>query len=106
MAVSSRELKEAAIIGLRYRRDEISEQIRELERELGGRDGEGRDTTASTPARKKRVMSAAARKRIAEAQRKRWAAARAENKPPARKKTGAAKRRPRARAKREAEGAV
>ena len=93
----SREIKEAALMGMRYRRDEISEQIRELERELGGRGG---DTSTSTPARKKRVLSAAARRRIAAAQRKRWAAARAENKPPARKKTGAAKRRPRAGAKR------
>jgi hypothetical protein len=35
MAIS-REIKETALIGMRYRRDEISAQIRELEQELGG----------------------------------------------------------------------
>ena len=90
----------------RHRRDEIGEQTRQLERELGGRDGKGRDATTSAPVRKKRVLSAAARQRIAEAQRKRWAAARAENKPAARKKARAAKRRPRAGAKTKAADAA
>ena len=96
MALTGREIKEAALIGFRHRRDEIGEQIRQLERELGGRDGQGRDGTGSAPGRKKRVPSAASRKRMAEAQRKRWAAARAEKNLPVGKKTGAAKRRSRA----------
>jgi hypothetical protein len=95
MALTGREIKEAALIGFRHRRDEIREQIRQLERELGGRDGQGRDGTGSAPGRKKRVLSAAARQRIAAAQRKRWAAARAQKNPPARTKISAAKRRPR-----------
>jgi hypothetical protein len=60
-------VKEAALLGLRHRRDQISSQIRELEAELSGsRDGQ--------PApRKKRRISAAGRRRIAEASRRRWA---------------------------------
>jgi hypothetical protein len=76
----SREIKEAALIGMRYRRDEISDQIRELEQELGGRDGQGADAILG---RKKRVFSAASRKRMAEAQRKRWAAVKAAQETPA-----------------------
>jgi hypothetical protein len=79
----SREIKKAALIGMRYRRDEISDQIRELEQELGGRDGQGRDTNTGAPARKKRVLSAAARRRMAEAQRKRWAAVKTAQQTPA-----------------------
>ena len=83
MALSGRELKEAALIGFRHRREQIAEQILQLEHELGGRDAKGRDTTTSTPVRKKRVLSAAARKRIAAAQRKRWAAVKAAKETPA-----------------------
>jgi hypothetical protein len=62
------ELREAALIGLRHRRDQISSQIRDLERELS----ESRD--AQPAPRKKRRISAAGRRRIAAASRRRWAA--------------------------------
>jgi hypothetical protein len=65
MPLNDREIKEAALVGLRYKRTEIEEQISRLERELQG--------ATSAPARKKRKMSAAGRKRIADAARKRWA---------------------------------
>jgi hypothetical protein len=63
----SNEIKQAALVGLRHRRDELKTQIAELERELlGSQDGQ--------PApRKKRRISAAGRRRIAEASRRRWA---------------------------------
>jgi hypothetical protein len=83
MALSNQELKGAALIGLRYQRDQIGEQIQQLERELHGAD-ESRSTTAAPP-RRKRVLSAAARKRSADAQRKRWAAARAKKAPAAKR---------------------
>jgi hypothetical protein len=78
----SNEIKQAALVGLRYRRDELGAQIAGLERELGGSlDGQ------PAPRKKRRRMSAAGRKRIAEAQRKRWAAVRAQQEVAAAKKT-------------------
>ena len=64
----------AALIGYQQQRAEIDGKIAELRQQLGGR-------RASVPAGssdgmrplRKRTMSAAARKRIADAQRKRWA---------------------------------
>jgi hypothetical protein len=63
----SNDIKQAALVGLRHRRDELGAQIAELERELhGNQDGQ--------PApRKKRRISAAGRRSIAEASRRRWA---------------------------------
>ena len=81
----SKELKEAALIGLRYRRHQIAEQILELERELrgAGRDG----GSSATPARRRnRVLSAVTRQRIADAQRQRWAAVRARQQAPGAKR--------------------
>jgi hypothetical protein len=85
----SNEIKEAALVGLRHRRDELGAQIAELERELRG------DQESEPAPRKRRRMSAAGRKRIAEAQRKRWAALHAEQRAAAAK--GTAKKRPRSR---------
>jgi hypothetical protein len=81
LSMSSRELLEAALIGLERQRESITEKMRVLRARLGIRD---RGQVASVadmvspdgavPPRKRRRMSAAARGRIAAAQRKRWAA--------------------------------
>ena len=92
----NRTLIEAAILGFETRKSQIDTQIGELRSMLNG---SGPTVTAASevPARKRRRMSAAARKRIAEATRARWARFRAEaNKPapapkPKRKLTRAAK---------------
>ena len=61
-------LLEAALIGYQHQRELLAVKIAEIQHQLG-------DTpaTASVETPKKRVMNAAARKRIALAQRKRWA---------------------------------
>jgi hypothetical protein len=59
--------KEAALLGLRHRRDQIASQIRDLEAELHG------NSDGQPAPRKKRRISAAGRRRIAEASRRRWA---------------------------------
>jgi hypothetical protein len=79
LSMTAGELLEAALIGLERQRDSISEKMAVLRERLsigvagrvisvahGAADG-------SAPVRKRRRMSAAARRRIAEAQRKRWA---------------------------------
>ena len=90
MALSNQELKKAALIGLHHRRDQVDEQIQQLERELRGA-GESRRAAAAPARRKKRVLSAAGRKRIADAQRKRWAATRAQKERPATKRAASKK---------------
>ena len=63
----------AALVGLEQKRAAIEQQIATVRKDLGS--GGPRETAASgTRARKKRVLSLAARKRIAEATRRRWAA--------------------------------
>jgi hypothetical protein len=70
---------EYALHHLERERDEIQAKIDHIRRQLGGR--VSHSSAASTPAtpapsepRKKRVLSEAARKRIAAAQKRRWAA--------------------------------
>lgn len=68
----------AALEGLELQRQRIEEQIREVRSMLGhgraGRKGKRAEPDGGEkPARKKRVLSAAARKRIAAAQKARWA---------------------------------
>ncbi|MCU1260648.1 MAG: hypothetical protein JWO80_3533 [Bryobacterales bacterium] len=68
-----------ALVGYEQQKAKIDEKIREIKGLLGG----GKKTAASqsgeatsapaAPARKKRVLSAEARKRIASAQKRRWA---------------------------------
>ena len=69
---------EAALVGLEYQRQQITEKMNAIRGELGGRPGakasSGAVPSATAIAPKKRHMSAAARKRIAEAQKARWAA--------------------------------
>jgi len=77
MAHTDRSLLEAAIIGYRAKLDQIDAAIAEIRATLKGSapvaalDGGGGGIP--TPFRRKRKMSAAGRKRIAEATRKRWA---------------------------------
>jgi hypothetical protein len=71
---------EAALVGLELKKTEIDGLISKIKKQLGGR-STTTSAAASTPAvakspagaRKKRVLSAEARKRIAAAQRRRWA---------------------------------
>jgi len=65
---------EMALVGYQLEKQKIDEKIREIERQLKGRrssPGVGEDTRKAS--RPKRVLSAAARRRIAAAQKKRWA---------------------------------
>lgn len=63
-----------ALIGYKAEREKIEQKIAELEQQLGGRTARTvNPVAATTKKRRPRHMSAAARKRIADAQRKRWA---------------------------------
>src|SRR5262249_55232846 len=71
-----RDLLEAALVGFEQKQAEIDRRIVELRTML---DGRGPQPAAATPKirRKRRKMSAAARKRIGDAARARWAEFRA-----------------------------
>lgn len=76
------EIIAAAILGFEGQKQHIDTQIAELRALLSG----GPAETAATPEApkgKRRKMSAAARKRIGDAQRKRWAASKKAAEPPA-----------------------
>ena len=80
-AAPSREILDAALQGLEGQRRKLDEQIAEVRSLMGGRGGRSTQHTGQAAAasrsgksRKKRVLSAEARKRIAAAQKKRWAA--------------------------------
>jgi cell division septum initiation protein DivIVA len=78
---------QAAIEGFEAQKRRIDAQISELRQTLDG--GRPEVAAPSTPPKRKRRMSAAGRKAIAEAARKRWAAIRAnsaESQPPSSKK--------------------
>ncbi len=73
----SPELLGAALEGLTQQLADVKRNIADVSSQLrapGGRPA----PAGQAPKRRKRTMSAAARKRIAEAQRKRWAAVRAQ----------------------------
>jgi hypothetical protein len=78
----TRPIIEAAILGFESQRKRLAEQVAELRAML---DGGSRPITATPEPtkRKRRKMSAAGRKAIAEAQRKRWAESREDAKPSA-----------------------
>lgn len=63
---------QAALIGYQAQREKIISAIAELEKRIGG-SGTAAVPAGVPPVRKKRKMSAAARKRIAAAQKRRWA---------------------------------
>jgi hypothetical protein len=69
------EILHAALVGLQHALGAIEARIADLRSRLGGQPA-SRKSAAPAPAdgRKKRTMSAAARKRIGLAQKKRWAA--------------------------------
>lgn len=66
---------EMALIGYQHERERLDAKIQELQARLKGKPAaSGKAATpAAKPAGGKRVLSAAARKRIADAQKKRWA---------------------------------
>ena len=67
---------EMALIGYQQQKLKIDEKIHEIEARLKGKSpvsAAAPATRAAKPARVKRVLSAAARKRIGAAQKKRWA---------------------------------
>ena len=68
----------AALHGLEAKRATLQTHIEQLQSMLGQRRTAGRpaSSTAPTQVKRKRVLSAEARKRISLAQRRRWAAAR------------------------------
>ena len=70
---------EAALIGLEQQKSEIDAKVAEIRRRLRGAAGAAKAEAAPAAmgGRAKRVLSPAARKRIAAATRKRWAAYRA-----------------------------
>lgn len=70
MTLSSSQLRRAAVL-----QEKIEGLQQELTQLLGGSSKSSSSSlpTGEKPARKKRIMSAAARKKIADAQRKRWA---------------------------------
>lgn len=66
---------EMALLGFEAKKQEIEERINALRAQLGVRRGRppGRPAEDRTAPRKKRTLSAAARKRISAAQKRRWA---------------------------------
>jgi hypothetical protein len=90
---TDRALLEAALFGYQHQREEIEGKMAEIRGLLSGKSASGSTgATASEPPTKKRTMSAAGRRRIAEAQRQRWAAQKSAKEAPAKKRTGAKKR--------------
>jgi hypothetical protein len=64
---------EAALIGYQHQRDEIDVKMAEIRRQIGGQTPQASGSAGTVEAPRKRVLSAAARKRMGAAQRKRWA---------------------------------
>ena len=62
-----------ALVGYQIEQKKIEEKIREIQAQLKGRASSSAPASSEKPARAKRVLSPAARKRIAAAQKKRWA---------------------------------
>ena len=85
------ELLAAALVGYEQRLAEISGKIAEIQRQLGRPaehdEREVLPVAEGAPARRRRNMSPAGRKRIAAAQHKRWAAYRKGQEPASAKKT-------------------
>jgi hypothetical protein len=78
-AAPSREILAAALQGLEAQREKLDEQISQVRSLMGGRRGRPANasadrSTGEQTGRKKRVLSAGARKRIAAAQKRRWTA--------------------------------
>jgi len=69
-----RTILEAALLGLEAQKQQLDQKTAEIRQLLSGDHSGLPQTTAEAAPRKRRKMSAAAKKRIAEAQRKRWEA--------------------------------
>jgi hypothetical protein len=69
---------EAALIGLEQQKSQIDAKMAEIRRRLRTGGAAAKSEAAAPAARAKRVLSPAARKRIAEATKKRWALYRAQ----------------------------
>jgi hypothetical protein len=65
-----RALLDAALVGYQHQFDQLDAKMADIRRELGATP---EHEPVAAPVQKKRVMSAAARRKIAAAQRKRWA---------------------------------
>jgi hypothetical protein len=75
----SDDLISAALEGFEAQKRRLDEQIRELRGMLGSNGAKSAEPATVQRGRKRRRMSADARRRIAEAQRKRWASLRGES---------------------------
>ena len=75
------EIITAAILGFEEQKRQIDTKIAELRAMLPG--GPATPATPEAPTRKRRKFSAAARRRMKEAQQRRWAKIRGESEPPA-----------------------
>ena len=64
---------EAALIGYQHQRDEIDTKMAEIRRQISGQAPQASASAGPVEAPRKRVLNAAARKRMGAAQRKRWA---------------------------------
>ena len=73
ITVTDRATLEMALVGYEMEKERIAGKIREIRERLGSKSTPDGAAAKSEPAPGKRVLSAAARKRIAAAQRKRWA---------------------------------
>jgi hypothetical protein len=74
-------LLQAALAGYIAQHRQLEEKIAAIRKQLGGRaKADGFRDTVSVPKRRPRLLSAAARKRIAAAQKRRWASYRAQKK--------------------------
>jgi hypothetical protein len=73
LPLMDRGVLEAALVGLEQKRAEVEELLVEVRKQLRA-PGAGDGVSSAAPARKKRTMSAAVRKRIGDATRRRWAA--------------------------------
>src|SRR5687768_14371165 len=70
--ILNRHILEAALEGLEIRRARIDDEMLQIRHLLGS--GNQKPGTMPSPRKRRKKMSAASRKRIAEAQRRRWAA--------------------------------
>jgi hypothetical protein len=68
-----RTILEAALIGIEAQKKQLDERAAQIRQMLDGNQTEATTASSETAPRKRRKLSAAARKRIAEAQKARWA---------------------------------
>jgi hypothetical protein len=77
------ELLAAALAGYQHQYEVLGERIAEVRRRLGGRGVAPAATDRKNP---KRIVSEAARRRMAQAQQRRWAGLKKPDRPPAKKR--------------------